>query len=88
MSAQCGTGPCFLMRGQGEGVRGLIVGPAAEVLVRTDISAIGRTSVSFEQEVVAPDGGVAATSRSVLVAWDEARREARAITDDERAKLA
>lgn len=61
--------------------------PAPAVTVRTTVAEVGRTSVTFEQEVVAPDGEVAATSRSVVVAWDEAARAARAIGDDERAKL-
>ena len=61
--------------------------PAAEVVVRTRIAAIGRTSVTFEQEVVAPNSVVAASSRSVLVAWDADARAARPITDGERAKL-
>ncbi len=61
--------------------------PAAEVLIRTTIAAVGRTSVTFEQEVLS-GGDVAATSRSVIVAWDGDSRAARPITDDERAKLA
>lgn len=64
-----------------------ITHPATEVVVRSRITGVGRTSVTFEQEVVAPDGAVAATSRSVLVAWDAAARAARAITDDDRSKL-
>jgi len=61
--------------------------PATEVLVRSRIVEVGRTSITFEQEVVAPDGETAATSRSVLVAWDAEARAARAISDDDRAKL-
>lgn len=60
--------------------------PAAEVVVRTRISGVGRTSVTFEQEVHA-GGELAATSRSVIVAWDGAARAARPISDDERARL-
>jgi acyl-CoA thioester hydrolase len=60
--------------------------PAPEVLVRTAIAEVGRTSVTFEQEVLAGDE-VAATSRSVIVAWDGEARAARPITDDERARL-
>jgi acyl-CoA thioester hydrolase len=62
--------------------------PAAEVVVRTRVANVGRTSVTFAQEVVAPDGEVAAESEAVLVAWDIAERGPRAITDAERAKLA
>jgi len=61
--------------------------PAEEVVVRTRVAEIGRTSLTFEHEVVAPGGEVAATSRAVLVAWDGDARAARAISDDERAKL-
>jgi acyl-CoA thioester hydrolase len=61
--------------------------PAIEVVVRSRIAEVGRTSITFEQEVVAPDGETAATSRSVLVAWDAEARAARAISDDDRAKL-
>ena len=61
--------------------------PALEVVVRSSITEVGRTSITFEQELVAADGEVAATSRSVLVAWDAEARAARAITDDDRARL-
>jgi len=61
--------------------------PAAEVLVHTRIAEVGRTSVTFEQELSAGDG-VSAACRSVIVAWDGDARAARPITDDERAKLA
>ncbi|HEX3807263.1 MAG TPA: thioesterase family protein [Gaiellaceae bacterium] len=60
--------------------------PVAEVVVRSRIAEVGRTSITFEQEVVV-DGEVRATSRSVLVAWDAEARGSRAITDDERARL-
>ena len=62
--------------------------PAGEVVVRTRVAKVGRTSVTFEQQVVAPGGDVAATSSSVLVAWDGEARVSRALTDAERAKLA
>jgi acyl-CoA thioesterase FadM len=64
-----------------------IVHPAREVVVRTRVAEIGRTSVTFEQHVAVADGAIAATSRSVLVAWDETARAGRAILDEERAKL-
>jgi YbgC/YbaW family acyl-CoA thioester hydrolase len=64
-----------------------IVHPAREVVVRTRVAEIGRTSVTFEQQVAAADGAIAATSRSVLVAWDETARAGRAILAEERAKL-
>lgn len=61
--------------------------PADHVVVRTRVADIGRTSLTFEHEVVAPDGELAATSRAVLVAWDGETRAGRAISDGERTKL-
>jgi acyl-CoA thioester hydrolase len=58
-----------------------------EVVVRSRIAEVGRTSLTFEQEVVGPDGEVAAACTSVLVAWDPDARAARAIEDRERALL-
>jgi len=58
-----------------------------EVVVRSRIAEVGRTSITFEQEVVGPDGEVAAAATSVLVAWDTAARAARPIEDAERALL-
>ena len=60
--------------------------PAREVVVRTHVTAVGRTSVTFEQELAGGDG-VAATARAVLVAWDPEARAARPLTDAERSKL-
>jgi YbgC/YbaW family acyl-CoA thioester hydrolase len=62
--------------------------PAPEVLVRTRVSEVGRTSVTFEQEVLDPDGEVSATARSVMVAWDPDTREPREISETERTELA
>jgi YbgC/YbaW family acyl-CoA thioester hydrolase len=64
-----------------------VVHPAREVVVRTRVAEVGRTSLTFEQEVLGPDDELAAASRSVLVAWDGAARAARPISGDERAKL-
>ena len=61
--------------------------PAPEVVIRTRVAEVGRASLTFEHEVLAPDGEVAATSRAVLVAWDADARASRAISDAERAKL-
>jgi acyl-CoA thioester hydrolase len=58
-----------------------------EVVVRSRIAEVGRTSLTFEQDVVGPDGEVAAACTSVLVAWDPDARAARAIEDRERALL-
>jgi acyl-CoA thioester hydrolase len=61
--------------------------PASEVVVRTRVTKVGTSSVSLEQDVIAPDGATAATSSSVLVAWDGEARTKRALTDEERARL-
>ena len=61
--------------------------PAAAVTIRTEIVAIGRTSVTFEQQVIAPDGEVAASARAVVVAWDPETRAKREIGSDDRAAL-
>lgn len=64
-----------------------IVQGAREVVVRSRIAEVGRTSITFEQDVLGPDGEVAAACRSVLVAWDREARAARAIEDRERVLL-
>lgn len=64
-----------------------IVQGTREVVVRSRIAEVGRTSLTFDQEVVRPDGEVAATCRSVLVAWDREARQARVIDERERALL-
>jgi acyl-CoA thioester hydrolase len=64
-----------------------IVQGAREVIVRSRIAEVGRTSITFEQDVLGPDGEVAAACRSVLVAWDRDARASRPIEDAERARL-
>jgi acyl-CoA thioester hydrolase len=58
----------------------------AEIVARP--TRIGRSSITVDNEILLPDGTVAASGSSVLVAWDPAARGARALTDDERARLA
>jgi acyl-CoA thioesterase FadM len=58
-----------------------------EVVIRTRIAEVGRSSVRFEQTVVAPDGEPAAEAVAVLVAWDRSERRSRPITDTERSTL-
>jgi acyl-CoA thioester hydrolase len=60
---------------------------AREVVVKSTIARVGRSSVRFRQVVLTPDGEVAAESESVLVAWDPAARSSRTIGDDERRAL-
>jgi acyl-CoA thioester hydrolase len=64
-----------------------IVQGAREVVVRSRIAEVGRTSITFEQDVLGPDGEVAAACRSVLVAWDREARAARPLDERERALL-
>ena len=56
-----------------------------EVVVRP--ASVGRASVVVDNEVVLPDGTVAAEGRSVLVAWDPDARGKRVLTDVEREAL-
>jgi acyl-CoA thioester hydrolase len=51
------------------------------------VAKVGTKSVTLANEIVLPDGTVAASGTSVLVAWDPHERRARAITEVERAAL-
>lgn len=56
-----------------------------EVVVR--VAEVGRSSITVEHDIVLPGGELAASGRSVLVAWDLAARGARALADHERSVL-
>jgi acyl-CoA thioester hydrolase len=58
-----------------------------EIVVRTQITEVGRSSVRFEQTVSTTDGEVAAEAEAVLVAWDLQARRSREITQEERQRL-
>jgi acyl-CoA thioester hydrolase len=58
-----------------------------EIIVRTRVAEVGRSSVRFEQTIVTPDGELAAEAEAVLVAWDRETRRSREITAAERAAL-
>ncbi|HUA07480.1 MAG TPA: acyl-CoA thioesterase [Solirubrobacteraceae bacterium] len=58
---------------------------AVDVVLR--LASLGRSSVVLEHEVRLPDGAVAASGKSVLVAWDPATRAKRVLSDHERAAL-
>ncbi len=58
-----------------------------EVVLRTEITAVGNSSVRFVQSVLGPDGEVAAEAEAVLVAWDPETRGSRTISADERRAL-
>ena len=51
------------------------------------VARVGRSSITVENEVVLPDGTVAASGISILVAWDAQARSSRVVTDEERAVL-
>jgi acyl-CoA thioester hydrolase len=56
-----------------------------EVVVR--LAHVGNTSLRMEHEVRLPDGTVAASGTTIVVAWDPVKRGKREITDAERAGL-
>jgi acyl-CoA thioester hydrolase len=58
-----------------------------EVEIVTRVESLGRSSVVLAQEIVLPDGTVAAEGRTVLVLWDAQQRRSRPFSDDERARL-
>jgi acyl-CoA thioesterase FadM len=61
--------------------------PARSVLVRTRVAKLGRTSATFEQELVRGDGEIAASGTAVLVAWDPDQRSSRELSEEERKRL-
>ncbi len=58
---------------------------AVEVVVR--LARVGTSSLQLEHEVRLPDGTLAASGITVLVAWDPATRGKRALTEAELAAL-
>jgi acyl-CoA thioester hydrolase len=56
-----------------------------EIVVR--LVDVGTSSLRLEHEVMLPDGTVAASGKTVLVAWDPATRGKRALTEAELAAL-
>ena len=78
--------PNVLVHASIDYVREIRVG-TREVVIRTRIVDVGRSSVRFEQELLTPGGDVAATAAAVLAAWDAAARRSRTIGADERARL-
>jgi acyl-CoA thioester hydrolase len=57
-----------------------------EIVVR--LRRVGRSSIQLDHEIKLPDGTVAASGNTVLVAWDPAKRGKRELTEAERAALA
>jgi acyl-CoA thioester hydrolase len=60
---------------------------AGHVDVEVRVTAIGRSSVTVEHDLLLPDGTVAASGSSVIVGWDPEARRARALTGAEREAL-
>jgi acyl-CoA thioester hydrolase len=56
-----------------------------EVVAR--VERVGRSSVTLRHDVLLPDGTLAATGSSVLVAWDPRARGSRELTEAERVAL-
>jgi acyl-CoA thioesterase FadM len=56
-----------------------------EIVVR--VAHVGTSSFRLYHEVRLPDGTVAASGETVMVAWDPRTRGKRALTDAERAAL-
>jgi acyl-CoA thioester hydrolase len=58
-----------------------------EVAIVVHVERVGTTSLTLRHEVRLPDGTVAASGHTVLVAWDPASRAKRILSDAERAAL-
>ncbi len=58
-----------------------------EVEVRVRLARVGTSSLQLEHEVRLPDGRVAASGLTVMVAWDAVRRGKRKLTEAELAAL-
>ncbi len=58
-----------------------------EVDIAVRVTRVGTSSVDLEHEVRLPDGRLAASGKSTLVAWDLVNRTKRALSDGERAAL-
>ncbi|HKO27795.1 MAG TPA: thioesterase family protein [Solirubrobacteraceae bacterium] len=59
---------------------------AVDIVVR--VARVGTSSIDLDHEVRLPDGRLAASGKSILVAWDLAARAKRSLSDAERAALA
>ena len=57
------------------------------VEVVTRVAAIGGRSVTTAEQIVLPDGTIAAEGKAVLVAWDVQARASRELSENERSAL-
>ncbi len=57
------------------------------VEVVSSVERVGNSSITFAERIELPDGTVAASGRSVCVAWDPEARTKRSLTDRERSAL-
>ncbi len=58
-----------------------------EVQVHVQVQRVGSSSLTLGHEVRLPDGELAASGTTVLVAWDPVARGKRTLTDAERAAV-
>jgi acyl-CoA thioester hydrolase len=58
---------------------------AVDIVVR--VARVGTSSIELDHDVRLPDGRLAASGKSVLVAWDLMARTKRSLSDGERAAL-
>ena len=58
-----------------------------EVDIVVRVAGVGTSSVELEHEVRLPDGRIAASGKTVLVAWDLTARTKRPLSEGERAAL-
>jgi acyl-CoA thioester hydrolase len=58
---------------------------AVDIVVR--VARVGTSSIELDHELRLPDGRLAASGKSILVAWDLAARTKRALSEAERSAL-
>lgn len=58
-----------------------------EIAVRVGRVGVGGKSLTLENDILLPDGTLAATGSTILVRWDHERRAAKEISAEERAVL-
>jgi acyl-CoA thioester hydrolase len=67
--------------------RGALDATDTAAVVRCRLRRIGRSSLTTMEEVLAPDGRVAAEAEVVLVAWDPESGRSRPLSEGERSAL-